>query len=188
MFQKRFLCMLTLASMLTFTGCQTAPKPEEKRDGAADTKAINALRAQFTAAFNSNDPAALAAIYTDDGIVMPANQAIVEGKQAIQAFYEAMFKQNAAKIALTPLETRVAGDWAYDRGNGTITVIQKSAKPAKSGKSGKPIEQSSRYLVIVQRQVDGSWKLYRVIDSGNAASGNAPPSRATGKKKSRRNR
>ena len=164
--------------MFTFTGCQTAPKPEEKRDEAAEMKAINELRARFIAAFNSNDPAALAATYTDDAIVMPANQAVVEGKQAIQAFYEAMFKQNAAKIALTPLETRVAGDWAYDRGNGTITVTQ------KSGKSGKPTEQSSKYLVIVKRQADGSWKLYRDIDSGNA--GNAPIARAAGKKKSKR--
>jgi uncharacterized protein (TIGR02246 family) len=180
MFQRRFLCALTLAlaTMFTFTGCQSAPKPEEKRDAAAETKAINALRAQFIAAFNSNDSAAAAALYTDDAIIMPPNQDTVEGRQAIQAFYAAMFKQNAAKIALTPLETRVADDWAYDRGTATTTITQKSAK------SGKPIEEPSKYLVIVKRQSDGSWKVYREIGNGNA-----PPSRApAAKKKAKRRR
>ena len=163
------VCAFALTSMLTFAGCQTAPKPEEKRDVAADTTAINALRDQFTAAFNSNDAAATAATYTGDAIAMLANQAAVEGKQAIQASYEAMFKGNAVKIALTPLETQVAGDWAYDRGNATITVTPKS---------GKPMETFGKYLTIYKRQPDGSWKIYRDISNSNN-----PPSGAAGKKK-----
>ena len=173
MFQKMFLGVLTLTSTLTITSCGTAPKPEEKKDEAADMKAINALRSQFIAAFNSNDPAAIAGTYTDDAIVMPANQTAVEGKQAIQAYYAAMFKRNSANIALKVLETRVMGNWAYDRGDSTITV---------TGKSGKPVEQSSKYLVIVKRQSDGSWKVYRGIDSTNAP----PPSPAPAKKRTRR--
>ena len=39
---------------------------------------------------NSNDAAALAATYADDAIMMDPNQAAIEGKQAIQAAYEAM--------------------------------------------------------------------------------------------------
>jgi len=165
------LCAFVLTSMLTFTGCQTAPtpKPEEKRDAAADTTAINALRDQFTAAFNSSDAAAVAATYTDDAIMLPENRAAVEGKPAIQASYEAMFKENTGKIVLTPLETQVAGDWAYDRGNATVTVTPKS---------GKPMEESSKYLVILKRQGDGSWKVYRDTDNSNN-----PPPGAAGKKK-----
>jgi uncharacterized protein (TIGR02246 family) len=173
-FQKTFLGMLVLSSMLIFTSCGTAPKQEEKRDEAADMKAINTLRSQFIAAFNSNDPAAIAATYTDDAIVMPTNRTAVEGKQAIQTYYAARFKQNPAKIALKVLETRVMGDWAYDRGDSTITV---------AGKSGKPVEQSSKYLVIVKRQADGSWKIYRAIYSDNLPSTPAAP-----KKKARRHK
>jgi uncharacterized protein (TIGR02246 family) len=87
------------------------PKPEEKRDEAADMKAINFLRSQMIAAFNSNDPAVIAATYTDDAIVMPTNQTAVEGKQAIQAYYAARFKQNPAEIALkvlVPLRPSIA--------------------------------------------------------------------------------
>jgi uncharacterized protein (TIGR02246 family) len=162
-------CAFALTSLLTFSGCQTAPKPEQKRDVAADTTAIKALRDQYTAAFNSNDAAATAATLADDAIVMEPNQAAIEGKQAVQAMFEAMFKENAVRIALTPLETEVAGDWAYDRGNATITVTPKS---------GKPMQESAKYLVIVKRQPDGSWKVYRDISNSNN-----PLPGAAGKKK-----
>lgn len=168
-----FACAFALASMLTFAGCQTAPKPEEKMDVAADTAAINALRDKVTAAFNSTDAAALAATYADDAIMMNPNQEPVEGKPAIQASYEAMFKENAGTVAislaLSPLETQVAGDWAYDRGNSTSTITPKS---------GKPVEQLGKYLVIAKRQTDGSWKLYREMSNMNS-----PPPGAAGKKK-----
>ena len=163
------LCAVALTSMLTFAGCQTAPTPEPKRDVAADTTAINALRDQVTAAYNSNDAAALAANYADDAIMLNPNQAAVEGRRDIQAAYEASFKLSSSKIALTPLETQVAGDWAYDRGNATITITPKS---------GKPMEESGKYLVICKRQPDGAWKLHREMSNSNN-----PPPGVAGKKK-----
>ena len=166
---KVCICAFALTSMLTFAGCQTAPTPEPKRDVAADIKAINALGNQYAAAVNSGDAAAVAATYADDGIEMPPNEAALEGKQAIQASYEAMFKENAVKCTLTLLETQVAGDWAYGRGNYTLTVTPKS---------GKAIEESGKYLSIVKRQPDGSWKTYRDIYNSNE-----PPPTAAGKKK-----
>jgi uncharacterized protein (TIGR02246 family) len=144
--------------MLTFTGCQTAPKPEAKRDAAADTAGINALRDQFAAAFNANDAAAVAATFTDDAIIMPEHQAAVEGKPAIQAWYAAFFKENAAKIAFTPGEIQLPGDWGYERANYTFTLTQKS---------GQPISASFKYLVIVKRQADASWKYHRLIVNNN---------------------
>ncbi len=167
--RKVCLCAFALTSLLTFAGCQTAPAPEPKRDVAADTTALNALRDQYVAAVNSSDAAATAATFADDGIEMIPNQAAVEGKQAIQASYEAMFKMSAVKNAPTPLETQVAGDWAYDRGNYTLTVTPKS---------GKPMEESGKYLVVCKRQPDGSWKLYRLIYNSNN-----PLPGAAGKKK-----
>jgi len=151
------LCAFALTSVLTFAGCQTAPKPEEK-DAGADIAAVNALRGKFSDAFNSNDAGALAALYADDAIVMLANQPALEGRQAIQSMYEAMFKANAAKIAITSLETHLAGDWAYDRGNATSTTTPKS---------GKPVEESAKYLVVLKRQPGGLWKVYREIDNSN---------------------
>lgn len=164
-----FLCAFAPVLMLTFAGCQTAPQAAPKRDVAADIAAINALRDQYTAAVNSGDAAGLAATYADDGIEMAPNQAASEGKQAIQAAYEAMFKENGIKFTITTLETQVLGDWGYDRGSYTSTATPKS---------GKPMEDSGKYLSIAKRQPDGAWKVYRVIWNSN----NPPPSAAAKKK------
>ena len=163
--RNMLVCAFALTSILTFTGCQTAPTPEPKRDVAADTTAIHALIDKVSAAFNSNDAGATAATYVDDAIMMNPNQAAAEGKQAIQAAYEAIFKENVAKIVHTPLETQVAGDWAYQRGS-----YAQSFTP----KSGKPLEDSGKFLEILKRQPDGSWKSHRLIyNSDNPAPGSA---------------
>ena len=167
--RNMYLCTFALTSILTFAGCQTAPKPEPQRDVAADTAAIDALLDQYTAAFNSNDAAATVASYADDAIVMSPNQAAVEGKQAIQAVYEAMFKEYAFKGTFTPLETQVTGDWAYRRGNYAETGTPKS---------GKPVEELGKWLEILKRQPDGSWKSHRLIYNSN----NPPPAQASKKK------
>ena len=167
--RNMFVSAFTLTLLLTFTGCQTAPAPQPKTDVAADRKAIKALGDQYAAAWNSNDAAALAATYADDAVMMNPNQASVEGKQAIRAAYEARFKESALKAAVTLLETQLAGDWAYDRGNVTINVTPKS---------GKPMEESVKYVFIYKRQPDGSWKVYRDISNSNN-----PLPNAAGKKK-----
>lgn len=105
MLRNLCLCAVALASMQVFAGSQTASQPEQKRDVAADIAAINALRNQFAAAFNSNSAAAVSDFFTDDAVLMFPNQAAIEGKLAIQTALEDFFKQNAAKIMHTPLET-----------------------------------------------------------------------------------
>ncbi len=158
-----------LILMFTFTACQTAPQVQPKSDVAAATKAINALRDQVMTAFNAGDAAAVAATYAEDAIMMNPDQPAAEGRQAIQAAYETLFKESKPKIAFTPLETQVTGDWAYDRGNYTATMTPKS---------GKPMEMSEKYLVICKLQPDGSWKVFREISNSNA-----PPPTTGGKKK-----
>ena len=163
------LCAFALTSLLTFAGCQTAPVAEPKRDVAADIKAINALSDQYAAAVNSGDAAALAATFADDGIELAPNQPAAEGRQAIQALEVTAFNESKFKFSFTQLETEVVGDWAWDRGDYTVTVTPKS---------GKPMEESGKYVDIVKRQPDGSWKFYRSIWNSNA-----PPPAAAGKKK-----
>ena len=164
-----WISAFALTSILTFAGCQTAPPSAPTRDIAADTAALRTLSEQYAAAVNSGDAAATAATFADDGIDMAPNQAASEGKPAIQARYEAAFKGYTVKFAATPLETQLAGDWGYVRGNYTLSV---------SPKSGKAIEESGKYLNIVKRQPDGAWKLYRLSHNAD----NPPPS-AAGKKK-----
>ncbi len=152
-------CALALVSILVTAGCQTAPPPEAKKNTPAELAKIGTLRDQFATAYNSNDAAAVAGLYTDDAVLMPSDQSAVEGKAAIQSWYQTMYKGGSVKIALTSLETQVAGDWGYDRGAAMLTITPKG--------KGKVMEESSKYLVILKRQADGSWKVFRDMDNGN---------------------
>ena len=124
----------------------------------ADLTAINAIRAQFAAAYNSNRSAAIAAHYAEDAVLMFPDQPAIEGRKRIQATLEGFFKENRAEITHTPLETQVTGDWAYERGNIALTVTPKS---------GEPRVESLKYLVILKRQPDGFWEIYRDMDNRN---------------------
>ncbi len=165
-----FFCAFALTLILIFAACTPAPPPEPKRDVAADMKVLNALRDQYVAGVNSGDAAAVAATLTDDAIDMGPYEPAVEGKEAIQVSYETMFKEYTVKIGLTALETQVLGDWGYDRGTYTITLTPKT---------GKPIEDTGKYLDVLKRLPDGSWKVSRSIYNTS----NPPPGKAEKKKK-----
>jgi uncharacterized protein (TIGR02246 family) len=167
-----YLRVFAVLSVVLAAACQQAP-PEQKAAAPADPAPINALRDQFTAAYNSADAAALANLYTEDAIVMPPHQPAVEGKAAIQGWFQTFFSQNTAKLAIIAQETQMINGWAYDRGTFAITITPKAG--------GGPIEDAGKYLVILQRQADGAWKVHRDIDNSNNPLP-APPRAPGGKK------
>ena len=67
-----------------------------------------------------------------------------------------MFK---AKIAITPIETKVFGDRGLDRGTYTIELTPKAG--------GSAVKDEGKYIILVERQPDGSWKVTHDIDNTN---------------------
>jgi ketosteroid isomerase-like protein len=62
-------------------------------------------------------------------------------------------------VAIFNEEVRVAGDWAYSRGTYSATLTPKAG--------GEPREDSGKYLTILERQSDGSWKIARDCFNSN---------------------
>jgi ketosteroid isomerase-like protein len=60
---------------------------------------------------------------------------------------------------LTSTEVQVVGPWAFDRGAYRWRGIPRAG--------GEPIEDHGKYLVILQRQPDGSWKVARDMDNSD---------------------
>jgi hypothetical protein len=58
------------------------------RGTEADVKAIRKLVSDFCAAHKYNDGAKLAEFYTDDAMLMPSDEPIVSGRQAIASRYQ----------------------------------------------------------------------------------------------------
>lgn len=134
-----------------------APVP----DTAADQAAIDAVRSAWQDAYNAADAAGLAALYASDAVVMPPYAPAVAGPAAIQARLEEQMAQATTTFTVAGTETIISGDWAVDRG-----TYQARSTPMMDG--AESMIENGKYLVVLQRQADGSWKIAREISNVDA--------------------
>jgi uncharacterized protein (TIGR02246 family) len=68
--------------------------------------AIAAANEKFMTTFSQGDAAGLAALYTTNGQVLPPNSDFVTGKQAIQAFWQAILDMGIKEVKLEVVEVQ----------------------------------------------------------------------------------
>jgi uncharacterized protein (TIGR02246 family) len=151
--------------LIAVPGCTEAVEEDiEIEKATQEESAIEALTemaAQWDAAANAGDVDALAAMLTDDYLRMNPDEPTVEGKEAVVADIKAFREENDVRDVKSELvEVRVAGDWAYVRGQWTSVVTPKA--------TGEPINISGKWVDICELQPDGSWKLARTISNLDA--------------------
>ena len=134
-------------------------------DVEADIAAIEDLVNEYGATVNAGDLDLWISLWADDGIQMPPNAPAVIGKEQIRANNESMFAEFVLEMVVTNKEVRVAGDLAFARGTYTLSLTPKAG--------GETTTIDGKYLSIVERQTDGSWKFAR-----DCFNDNAPPEEA----------
>ena len=166
----------TLGVMILVTACG-APA----HDAAADLAAIGKVRDGYVAAFNAGNAKDLGALYTADAQSMENAQPTATGPQGVETANSALMSQMTSQsVVVTPEQTDVSGDMAFDRGTYKTTLTPKS---------GAAVVEEGRYLVVLKRQTDGSWKI--AAEMGNLPTAPAPvaatpmkaPAKAPAKKK-----
>jgi ketosteroid isomerase-like protein len=156
---RRPCVLAAVASVLmaVMTGCAGTRTHEAS---TAELAAIGAFNTQYLKAINDGDIAALSRLTTDDHIMMMPNRPPVEGKGANDAINGRAFEQFRFAETWTPIETRVSGDLAYQRGTFTTTATPKAGGAART--------IAGKFLRIYRREADGSWRM--VIDMFNEGS------------------
>lgn len=101
----------------------------------------------------------MAAFYAEDAVLMPPNRPITRGIQAIVATLRRNLESDPAKMLLTPTESSIAADHAYEVGTRVMTWS-----------SGKTLNE--KYMRIYQR-VGDEWKITYFIWNSDSAAG--PP-------------
>ncbi len=146
--EKRLIVATGMTIWMSFSvGCQRPSGLSE-----ADRMAIRQLGETDMKMMNAKNWLGDLDLYTEDAIVLPPNQAAVQGKAAIQGWMAA--SPPFSNFQEQSLETGGQGDLAYDRGTYSMTVTPPGAAP---------IEDRGKYLMICRKQADGSWKASRVI-------------------------
>lgn len=105
---------------------------------------------RLEAAFNARDPAALAALYTEDAVLMPPNDLPVHGSAAIQSWFGQALPRLGA-VRLEPTTTRVGGDLAVQVGR-----FQMTSNAAVSSATG--VERAGKYVLVLTR-VGKQWAI-----------------------------
>ena len=122
-------------------------------------KSIQAANDKFMATFKRGDAAGLAALYTQEGQVLPPNVDFVSGQQAIQGFWQAVFDMGIKAAELEIIEAEKHGD----------TVVEVS-KFKLLGGEGQVLDEG-KYIAIWKKD-DGKWKLHRdIFNSSKPAQG-----------------
>ena len=141
-FTSVFVLIFTL---LLFLNCTPTQEDNSKiRDAILDANKI------FMEFSNSGDAAGLAALYTENGQLLPPNSEFVTGRQAIQEFHQGGMDTGIKSLKLETIEVEGMGKTAYEVGKYTLFD------------DGDQMIDTGKYVVIWKQEA-GQWRLHRDI-------------------------
>ena len=154
--ERSLIILITIAVLALGHVAASSEAPADKGELAA----IASLRNEYVSAWKSGNAEHVARLYANDGVVLYPNNPAVVGESEILAYFKSFFDEFDPKnFELTSKEVKIAGDWAFDRGTYLVSTTPK--------KGGEVLEDNGKYLVILQRQADGSWKISRDMDNSD---------------------
>lgn len=125
----------------------------------ADISTITGMSEARAGAFNSGDAPAIARHFTEDGILMAPGLPVSKGHESVEAYYAGIFEAYETVLESYYEEVEVSGDLGFGRGEAKVMLIDKLTQDTTYS--------SSKYLNILQKQADGSWKTTHDIWNDN---------------------
>jgi ketosteroid isomerase-like protein len=142
--------LLALAGLLA--GCA---RTDEEQSRQADIIAIKSFLATAGEAVNNRDVEAEVNRFTEDGIYMWPDAPAIEGHTALREWFSDRFQRVEVTLESETQEIELCGDWAFERGT-YVARIEPKGDDRTEWVRGK-------YINILRRQPDGSWKIARRI-------------------------
>ncbi|HVT44267.1 MAG TPA: DUF4440 domain-containing protein [Thermoanaerobaculia bacterium] len=151
----RIVVVFLILGLLVF-GCAPQPAAEApaepaapQHDARADRTAVEKVRSDWIAAAERDDAATVAAFYTDESVIGNPEAPLARGKGEIEQAFQRDFPM-ASNVEARSDRLEVSGDLAYDTGE----FSQRLTPPG-----GEAMDVTGRYLVVLRRQGDGTWKI-----------------------------
>jgi len=155
--------------------CDAAPKSDTAAVGAEpaavavvlsaeDEAAIRAVDVEWARAASAGDANALTAVYAPDATLLPPNEPVVQG-EAVKKYNADMTNSFSGPFEITTTVVEGRGDLAYVVGKYRATLT-----PKKAGAKPLPTEEG-KYIEVMKKQPDGSWKIVYEMWSQNAPPG-----------------
>lgn len=124
-----------------------------------DIEAIRQLAEAWRSGWLAGDVDSLLSLYADEPVLMPQDQPVVAGKDAIRSLYEAVLREFDFQSEGTVKEVVVSGDLGYFWSVYTLMATPKAG--------GEAMKVSGKSLFIVRRQPGGGWRIARLMDNSD---------------------
>lgn len=116
-----------------------------------DVAQIYELWNQYAATLTAGVIERWISLWIDDGIQMPPDAPRAVGKEQIRATNQPGFDNTDWEMTINPDEVRVLGDRAYSHGTYEFAFTPKEG--------GDTTRCKGKFLTILEKQIDGSWKI-----------------------------
>jgi len=133
-------------------GCEVNNKKESYKK---DLAAIKQFLKSSGDAVNAGDVETEVNRFTEDGIYLWPDAPSIEGQGELRNWFRNRFAKVNVKLENVTEEIEVCGDWAFERGT-YVAQIQPTERDEAETVYGK-------YINILRKQVDGTWKIARRI-------------------------
>jgi uncharacterized protein (TIGR02246 family) len=126
-----------------------------------DKASVKAVDEEWARAAKAGDGQAIAALYTTDAVLLPPGEPIVKG-EAAKKYWVDFGNGYAGPTELNTMTVEGGGDVATAIGTYKMTLTEK-----KPGAKPLPTDEG-KYIEVLKRQPDGSWKIAYDIWNPNA--------------------
>jgi uncharacterized protein (TIGR02246 family) len=117
----------------------------------SDVAQVYALWNEYAAALTAGDMERWIALWIDGGIQMAPGAPRRVGVEQIRASMQPQLNLYQWTMTINPEEVRVLGERAYSHGTYEFALTPKE--------EGEAVEGTGKFLTILEKQVDGSWKI-----------------------------
>jgi ketosteroid isomerase-like protein len=130
-----------LISILSLSSAFAASSP------AASLEEMSAI---WVSSFDNGNTESLKSLYTENAMAFPPSSEILQGPTAISAYLESLKKVGFGEYSISNVDTQIKGDTAYTTALWETTRIDAN---------GNEIILDGNITNVLERQVDGSWKI-----------------------------
>lgn len=156
---KLWLWRWTRLGFLVFGAALISCTNVGNRNRESDVRQIEAVSNARAEAFSNSDAETIARYFTEDCVLMAPEKPATKGREQVRAYYQSIFDAFSPKLKSGYDEVSVSGDLAYGRGTATVTLTPKNGGPTTVS--------TAKYLNILRRQGDGSWRTTHDIWNSN---------------------
>lgn len=157
--RNRLVVVLGLLVVVSLAACQSAetpaPEPAEVQAPVDESANVKESFKTLLRAYQVGNAEGVMSVLDADVMWMPPDAPAVKGFDAVTKSHQDMFAANTISLSFSVQDVETSGDWAYARGQYTVSVTPKAG--------GNPSAEAGKAISVMKRDANGVWRFYRFI-------------------------